>query len=1104
MEVDLKEPTKKYQQRFNSLNDKQKLAVKTTEGPVAVIAGPGTGKTELLGMRIANILRTTDTAPENILCLTYTDSGVLAMRQRLLEIIGSTAHKINIFTFHSFGSNIMNQNMSIFFDDVPFRAANSLMTHQIIKDIFTKLPHGHILASKNNGEFIKINRVKGAISNIKKGGLTSEELQVIISNNDIDIDKAENILSTVVGETVSKKSIDTYSRAALLLKDIERTNLPNDTPNLIDVIQNSLLRAINEANELEKSTPLSVWKRTWFEKDSTGRQVLKTRKKQIELKAIKQVYEQYVDAMNHAGLYDYDDMILMTLASLKNNKELLFNLQERYQYILIDEFQDTNQAQMQIIYQLIHNEINNDLPNIFIVGDDDQAIYGFQGADSSNITTFLNKYPKTKRIVLKDNYRSTQEILDQARKIITKGEDRLENTYSDLNKQLTSHTKSSKTHATINVYENANSERQAIVNSVEKLIKEGVEPNEIAVLARRHSELLEILPFFSKQNIPVAYEKSDNALDLESIIMLEKMAILFALLNQQKLEEAQALLPEILSHKSWGLSAETIWEISVRSYRNRTFWLETLKTIPETENIYQWFIETAANIFNLPIEQALDTLIGNSTPNEEGPGESYVSPFYNYFFSSKVLKENPANYLLHLNALSAVRTKLREYLNEEENPTLKNFTDFLELNRSTGEVISIAQNISTIKDKSVNLMTAHKSKGLEFDHVFIFNAVDDKWGSAVRNNNSSFKFPENIYLNPVGDNLDERIRLFYVAATRAKNTLTISHSNLNDKNKTTLRTSFLEEHEWSVNQKEPSNNLEELANQLQTSWSARITAPNQYLKDLLSSTLNNYKLTATSLNNFIDVTSGGPQNFLMQNLLHFPQSQSANAAYGSAIHKALQLAHIYYSKNNRHKPTEDVIADFETDLKNKHLPKEDLPIYLDRGVKALNAFLPSEHAKFTTNQTPEFDFSSQQVLYDDSLLTGKLDIIEINKNDKTISITDYKTGKPSASWKGKSAYEKIKLHKYKQQLMFYYLLVENSRDYNTYKIKNCLLSFVEPDDDGNIHTLSAEFSDEEYNDFKKLIKSVYHHIVDLSLPDTSNYQEDINGILEFEKDLTNS
>ena len=126
MEVDLKEPTKKYQQRFNSLNDKQKLAVKTTEGPVAVIAGPGTGKTELLGMRIANILRTTDTAPENILCLTYTDSGVLAMRQRLLEIIGSTAHKINIFTFHSFGSNIMAQNREYFYNNALFKPADDI------------------------------------------------------------------------------------------------------------------------------------------------------------------------------------------------------------------------------------------------------------------------------------------------------------------------------------------------------------------------------------------------------------------------------------------------------------------------------------------------------------------------------------------------------------------------------------------------------------------------------------------------------------------------------------------------------------------------------------------------------------------------------------------------------------------------------------------------------------------------------------------------------------------------------------------------------------------------------------------------------------------
>ena len=796
-------------------------------------------------------------------------------------------------------------------------------------------------------------------------------------------------------------------------------------------------------------------------------------------------------------------MILMTLASLKNNKELLFNLQERYQYILIDEFQDTNQAQMQIIYSLINNEVNQDLPNIFIVGDDDQAIYGFQGADSSNITTFLEKYPKTNRIVLKDNYRSTQKILDQARKIITKGEDRLENSYAELNKQLTSHTSFSETHATINVYADVNSERKAVATAVKKLIDTGAEPNKIAVLARKHTQILEVLPFFNKLGVPVVYDKNDNALDLDSIKMLEKLATFFALLNQQKLEDAQAILPEILSHQAWGLSAETLWDISVRSYRNHVFWLDTLKTIPETEKIYHWFIETSAAIFNLPLEQALDLLIGSSKNENENENEAFTSPFYNYFFSAEVLEKNPANYLLHLNALSAIRNNLREYLNDQENPTLKDFTDFINLNCSTKEAISISQNIATLKNKSVNLMTAHKSKGLEFEHVFIIDAIDARWGSSMRANNQTYKFPENIHLNPAGDSLDERIRLFYVAATRAKKTLTISHSNLNEKNKSTLRTSFLEEVDWTINEKEPSTDLSELADDVHTSWTARITMPNQYLKDLLNPTLEKYKLTATALNNFTDTTKGGPQHFLMQNLLHFPQSQSNDAAYGSAVHDALQLAHIYFNKHNRKKPTEDIIADFEVSLKSKHLSKEDLPKYLDRGVTALNAFLTSGEASFNANQKPELDFSSQQVIFNESHLTGKMDIFEIDKVNKTITITDYKTGKPSASWKGKSVYDKIKLHKYKQQLMFYQLLVENSRDYHTYTIKNSLLSFVEPDANGDIHTLSAEFTDQEYTDFKKLVESVYHHIINLDLPDVSNYSEDVKGILEFEKYLTN-
>ena len=109
-----------FKERYLKLNEAQKEAVDTIEGPVMVIAGPGTGKTELLSVRAANILQKTDTLPENILCLTFTDSGATAMRERLAEIIGKDAYKVAIHTFHSFGEEVINQNSQYFYQGAEF------------------------------------------------------------------------------------------------------------------------------------------------------------------------------------------------------------------------------------------------------------------------------------------------------------------------------------------------------------------------------------------------------------------------------------------------------------------------------------------------------------------------------------------------------------------------------------------------------------------------------------------------------------------------------------------------------------------------------------------------------------------------------------------------------------------------------------------------------------------------------------------------------------------------------------------------------------------------------------------------------------------------
>ena len=170
----------KFAERYAKLNQAQKQAVDTIDGPVMVIAGPGTGKTELLSVRVANILQKTDTLPENILCLTFTDSGANAMRERLTDIIGKDAYKVAIHTFHSFGTEVINQNGKYFYEGAHFRAADELSSYEIINSIFEQLDYSNPLAGKMNGEFTHLSDSLKAISELKKSGLTSDELLKIL------------------------------------------------------------------------------------------------------------------------------------------------------------------------------------------------------------------------------------------------------------------------------------------------------------------------------------------------------------------------------------------------------------------------------------------------------------------------------------------------------------------------------------------------------------------------------------------------------------------------------------------------------------------------------------------------------------------------------------------------------------------------------------------------------------------------------------------------------------------------------------------------------------------------------------------------------------
>ncbi len=536
-----------------------------------------------------------------------------------------------------------------------------------------------------------------------------------------------------------------------------------------------------------------------------------------------------------------------------------------------------------------------------------------------------------------------------------------------------------------------------------------------------------------------------------------------------------------------------------------------MASMPEFIPLQKWLVTTALSIPHLPLESTLDILVGKSDAqigdtehdDEEETTvvkkKGFTSPLYGYFFSEENLSNHSEEYVRYLEALRTIRTKLRDY-NPTETPNLLTFIEFIDLHRSIGSGITSARSASQ-KDNAVQLMTVHKSKGLEFDTVYIINAIDTTWGERTRNRNRLIGYPENLPLAPVGDTSDERLRLFYVGATRAKNELFISYSLADDSGKTTARASFLVDTSLQPTAISSDHNTTHALETAEIRWYESLTQPDHHtLKELLAPQLEQYQLSVTHLTNFLDVTRGGPQNFLLQNLLRFPQTMSPASAYGSAIHQTLQRAHAHLAAHGQRQAVEDILHNFETALEEQHLSRIDFDTYLQKGSDDLQVFLASHYDTFTDSQKTELNFKSQHVIVGDAHLSGALDLIDI-ASDKTVIVTDYKTGKPSRDWTGKTDYEKIKLHKYKQQLMFYKLLVENARDYRGHVVESGVLQFVEPTRAGNIVALVAEFTSTDQTHFTQLINAVWRHIIDFDLPDTSGYSPTLKGILAFEQDL---
>ncbi len=338
----------KFKELYKKLNFRQREAVDAIEGPVMVIAGPGTGKTQILTLRIVNILRKTDIPPDAILALTFTEAGVSAMRKRLVSIIGSPAYRVGIFTFHSFCNDIIKRFPEEFPRIIGSTNVSDIDKIVIIKELIEKTTLK--LLRPYGDTFYYLHPVRQKISELKRENISPKELELRIKNNELRFKKIPDIRH--------QKGV--------------------------------------------------------YKGKMKGK--YETEKKNIEKnKELLKIYITYENMLAERKLYDYEDMILEVIRALEKKQDFCLRLQEEYQYVLADEHQDANNAQNKLLELLVSFHEN---PNLFIVGDEKQAIYRFQGASLENFLYFQKKYKGARVIILEDNYRSTQTILDAAHSVM--------------------------------------------------------------------------------------------------------------------------------------------------------------------------------------------------------------------------------------------------------------------------------------------------------------------------------------------------------------------------------------------------------------------------------------------------------------------------------------------------------------------------------------------------------------------------------------------------------------------------------------------------------------------------------------------------------------
>ena len=1018
---------KNFKQTLASLNAQQRAAVEHIDGPTLVIAGPGTGKTHILAARIGQILTVTDTQPYNILCLTFTDAGVQAMRERLISLIGPAAHKVHISTFHSFCNRVIQDNLDLF-GRQDLTQLDELERRQIIRQLLDELPHEHAL---------------------KRG-----------------------------------RGSDVYFYEKHLADLFKLMKTEAWTPQYISRKVDDWLEYLPQNPDFQ----YKINKKGLFSKGDLKTETIADEVEKMEkLKAAAQLYYRFEALKAAANRYDFDDMVLWVIDAFDRFPFLLRGYQEQFLYFLIDEFQDTNGSQNRILSQLIGFW---EQPNIFIVGDDDQAIYEFQGARLKSLVDFYETYKNdVKVVVLKDNYRSSQNILDSAHNAIENNTLRILNNIQGLNLEKNLIAKGSvaesKIVPQIIEYPNRTHEVIDVVQQIEALNNPNIPLSTTAIIYARHRQIESFIALFDKRGVPYTVRRALNVLDdfliqnlrlLLTYIALESRQpfsgehLLFKILNMRFLEILQHDVLKITTYLAKKNPSDVIArneategdaEITFEENSDdKMTWRETIAQLPRIKFLDKNKITTfsthleswIAAVGNDPLPVLIEHILNQSGLLSwflKGENKTeYTQIIYTFF---DFVKNETAK-----------RPRL----------TLTDFLKTLDLMDANNIRLEFIKN-TVAKDGSnpVVLTTAHSAKGLEFDRVFIVDAVKTEWEEARSGSVYRFKLPESLTFTAEADATEARRRLFYVATTRAKEHLTVSYARTDGRGKGLMQTQFLDEMNAPALEKRQLDDDAILDSQIVLLTEGVEIEANLLEKAFVKNVLKDFQLSISALNAYLDC----PLSFYFSYILKVPSQPSEYFQYGEAVHFALRklFGEMVRSKEKQFPSSDEFVNFFEADLQRRRpiFDNADFNRRLETGVTNLRAYYNQFVHKFSKTVVVEKTVVAE---IDGVPVRGILDKIEY-RADGSVHIVDYKTGKQADEKLRRPSTRNPLGGDYWRQLVFYKLLYENFRA-NLIRVTSGEISYVEADLRGHFKTKTFDFEPKDSQILRGLISESWQRI----------------------------